>query len=793
MLHCSRCVLHSLPFVPMALSTLDTLEQRLEAVNLGTTPAATTKATSTASTMRLSTAFSIGGKTKADQLQWFSSQSPSPFFISPKHDGVRLISYVPPQSSMPPSALSGKRRSSTKKQQVFRTADGASCVAEKAATTHEPIMTCYSRYGRPIYGLFWIEEELQLLRVLCGDPSLIVDGELYLHQTHMDATASCAAATRRAESRSSVAPPASTTKKREERTRTRKRPLPAPGLGGDDKRSVADIAVSPAETFETGFLAVSALVHRLRGPSLRFATEQDILQYVPALPSLCVFDIPSYSPCSNPLSSLSTTSVTAWPQLASSVKLSGTVSLKEQRAVAVELQRVRRAVMTQLRIRDVEQLRVVPNTTPFSQRLRTMNFIFQLLQTAMASPVLRARFCPSQAAPTGSKTAKPAWKVPPARSMKDGTHNMPYHGGYFVCRIPYQLVASLEETTQRVLPAYIRQGFEGAVIRTPLNTYEFKEKRKGTLAALVASLLHADRATAASHRRTKKSLRTLRGKRDQAAFLLSLGGEKAASGGQTLMVRAYSHRTPSVEALTTVPTASAVLSEEEQDVLDAVAAGERAVQRAVQLRTRSETAVKVLAYHDREYAILRPLLKEPSTNPKTRVLVSIPRSAVSALGYPIKPDADTVAENDERDGENTASERKAPPKTSSKKKASKVDNTAAAASSSGSPVVVFYGLQCLAENGLVFNVTMPKLTLTQQKALLDHLLAAGANRTRGRSGAVQRKKKENYDDDVATSSERKMASLTGLYATVKFSSLTEHGLPRFGTVKAIRGGKGWFM
>ncbi|GET86655.1 DNA ligase, putative [Leishmania tarentolae] len=136
-------------------------------------------------------------------------------------------------------------------------------------------MTCYSRYGRPIYGLFWIEEELSLLRTLCGDPSLIIDGELYLHRTDMDA------------SPAGQEDQASTPDGKKKSVRTA---LPSSDAGG------ARPPPSRANNFHSGFLAVSALVTRLRNPTCKCTSEEDVLEYVPSLPRLCVFDVPSYSP-----------------------------------------------------------------------------------------------------------------------------------------------------------------------------------------------------------------------------------------------------------------------------------------------------------------------------------------------------------------------------------------------------------------------------------------------------------------------------------------------------------------
>lgn len=728
---CQR-LLHSLPFVPMALSTLDTLEQRIEAAQLCHTATAT--------------ACTIGGNERADLLRWFTPQCASPFFISPKHDGVRLVSYVPP----PDAPV--KRRSNTagglQQERQRRTS--------AAAAAAPPAMTCYSRYGRPIYGLFWIEEELRLLRALCGDARLIVDGELYLHHTDMEGIQAMTPATN-----ATAATTRQTTRKRATKTERTEAELVTTGT------------VSPAQNFKTGFLAVSALVHRLRGSSSQCATAEDVLRYVPALPHLCLFDIPSYSPCQDPVRDAEAlASPEMWAQRAPTPEIGdATLRAKERRFIDGELQRVRRQVMEDLSIRDVEQLRVVPNMTPFSQRLRTLTFLLHLLETAMASEVLRAHFCPSSPLPQPLPPVGKRALSRQQRGRKDASvEELPYHGGRYVQRIPYELATSLDDVQRRILPRYLRQQYEGAVIRTPVNPYDFAEKQKGTIASLVAPLLRAD--AAASRRR--------HGRRLPDALLLSLSSSSSnsASGNSSsrapLMVRAYSNGVSSAEPLNSVNPASVLLSEAEQDAVDAVAVGTAAVQRARRLPRRSETAVKVLAYHDKEYAILRPLLKEPSRNPNTRVLVSIPRASVASLGYPIKPDTDTADE--EVGGGSDGGMKKAPRKS------------AAAAAAVASDVVVFYGLQCLSESGLAFNVTMPKLSLAQQKALLDHLLSAGrraaSSSTSSAAGGRSGKRKDKAGS---------IASLTGLYATVKYSSLTEHGLPRFGTVKAIRGGKGWFM
>ncbi|KAG5484735.1 hypothetical protein LSCM1_06556 [Leishmania martiniquensis] len=766
MLHPCRRLSNGLPFVPMTLSTLDLLNHRLQAAGLD-------GAANTAATPMSSATSSAGSRTgkssESDELKWFSGSFDAPFFISPKHDGIRLISYVPPTTL---AALPSSKQASTKAKKTS-TATGES----------SPLMTCYSRNGRPVHGLFWIEEELRLLRALCGDPALIVDGELYLHRTDMEA------------SRAALKPQAEATgggRQRPERAALAPsnangaRPLPA-----------------TAGPIHTGFLAVSALVHRLRRPTSRYTNEESVLQYVPALPRLCVFDVPSYSPCADPLAPLTRTAsidISAASHLHASTKSSAMES-GVLHPVLAEVQRVRRGALNALRVSDVEQLRIVPNVTPFSQRLRTMNYLFELLSRGVESPVLRQHFCPtlvrmfSAGKRRGvgdhrSRTATAGQMKPPSYGFIE------YHGGRFVCRIPYQLVRSLEDTTQRLLPVYLDEGYEGAVVRAPVNTYDFKEKMKGTLAALVAPLLRATETGAARGRRHQRRSKVggseASGHRTRihAALLLSLNSGTALGSVTPLMVRAYRGDTPRIEPVQAVSPSEAGLTDAELDVLDVAAVGRRAVLQSTKLPQRSVTAVKVLTYHDREYPILRPLLKEPSTNLRTRGLVSMSRSQARALGYFIKSSTNIAVSSD---GGATR------PALATPRHGKKM--TGSTASPRADSAVCFYGLQCLAENGLVFNVSLPKLALDQQKRLLQHLLSAGRD-TRDDSGAAcvtmtrrtKRKLAANAScEEASCASPSKMASLTGLYATVKFSTLTEHGLPRFGSVKAIRGGKGWFM
>ncbi|KAG5510103.1 hypothetical protein JKF63_06998 [Porcisia hertigi] len=777
MLQSCRRLLKTLPFVPMALSTLDMLEHRLQAAGLGGT-------TSTASAPQLPAAPSGRSvEDKTHQFKWFSNSVSAPFFVSPKHDGVRLISYVPP--TIATQRPSSKQAPSKAKKKTSSTTGESS-----------PLMTCYTRSGRPIYGLFWIEEELRLLRALCGDASLIIDGELYLHRTDMDTSP----LGQEGQAETLVG----------RKKRTAGTPLLPPHANGTRPLPAT------ADTFQTGFLAVAALVKRLRGPTSRCASENDILQYVPSLPRLCIFDVPSYSPCANPLAPPTCTSQTPISVGPASLLHAGArVPLRDDRSshrVVAEIQRVRKDVGAALGLYDLEQLRVVPNLTPFSQRLRAMHYLFELLSRGMESPVLRQHFCPTTAhmcsAPktrdVGNRRTRPARATQVHRPESDMIR---YHGGHFVSRIPYHLVASLEDTTQRILPVYLGAGYEGAVIRAPVNTYEFKEKTKGTLTSLVAPLLWRPTKTGRSDGGRQLSSEiymngdkgSSRRARNRAALLLSLNSGAALSAATPLMVRAYRGDAPRREPVQPVSPSDAGLTDAEMNALDVVAVGRRAVLQGAKLPQRSLSAVKILTYHDREYAILRPLLKEPSTNPKTRELASIPRSQVRALGYAIKPNTDMALSGGVDDDDDYGA-----PSAACATQRPRGKKTMHTTTDGAHSLVHFYGLECLAENGLVFNVSLPKMTLAQQKTLLQHLLSAGSNVVREGGGTASasirtrnRHKRASVKASCGTAARcaapSKMVSLTGLYATVKFSTLTEHGLPRFGSVKAIRGGKGWFM
>lgn len=569
-------ILRSLPFEPMALSTFETIERA------SASPAA--PASSHTSPF----------------------QSP-PYFISPKHDGVRIVSYV---------------------------SERAECLTS----------TCFSRFGRHVHGMFWIEEELRLLRWLCGDPRLVLDGELYIHN--------------------------------EPNARSK----------GENRA-------------KTGFLAVSALVHRLRGPKSACSTEEEVLSYVASLPRFCVFDLVSFQPSDK-------------------INLSDETSGRGLSQIEKERMLLLREVMEINGVRDMEMLRVIPNYSVFSHRLKTMNFLMRLLQRARASPILfPGKANTSTQAPKGKK------RLNDSSSATDGTSL----GGEYVRLVQYSLLRSLEDAKEVYLKEYISMGYEGAVIRSATNVYEMREKEKDVVLGLLDPLLASGRRLLFVHRKTPR-----------AGF--GPGGLPAATPP---LLRTYANNVTDLNGYDDGGATGENAAEDanHQEIV------KRAVKQARHNARRSSTAVKLLPFCDKEYAILKPLLKVPSSNPRTRKLVGVPLSSLhegqKIISTPrTRFGRSTLNKNDE------------------------------------SNVVVFYGLQCLSDTGRVFNVSLPKMDVAKQRALLDHLLeVTGGLKKGGKSSAGQVGRR----------------SLTGLYATVKYSSLTEYGVPRFGQVKAIRGGKGWFL
>ncbi|RNF10610.1 putative DNA ligase [Trypanosoma rangeli] len=582
-------ILCSLPFVPMALSNFDTVER--------------------------AAASASSSSTTTDSSLHVGAPDGPPYFISPKHDGVRIISYV----------------------------------AERAESLKS---TCFSRFGRPVHGMFWIEEELSLLRWLCGDPRLVLDGELYIHKE-------------------------------------------------PDAYSVSESSV------KTGFLAVSALVHRLRGPKSACSSEEEVLSYVASLPRFCVFDVVSFQP-SDVVNVSDNSSGQGLPRL-------------EKERVSLL-----REAMKANTVRDLELLRVIPNHSVFSQRLKVMHFLMSLLHRARTSSILfPGRTVGVSAPPSHAKLKRRGGNTPVAAA---GVTNL---GGEYVQLIPYSLLHSLGEAKQVYLNKYLAGGYEGAVIRSATNVYELKEKEKGVLTGLLDPLLYSGERLVIDGRQ---------------AATWSRRSVLAAKAPPLLRTYAKNEWTAFMGAGECYETEVAANANEAEDA-NHQAIVNAAVKRAKQNGRRSVTAVKLLPFCDKEYAILKPLLKIPSSNPRARKLVSIPLDSLHG-----GRDVITV------------------PRTTFGRAASKKNEK--------SKVVVFYGLQCLSDTGRVFSVPLPKMDVAKQRELLDHLLEVTGGSKKGGKGNIGKVGPR---------------SLTGLYATVKYSSLTEYGIPRFGQVKAIRGGKGWFL
>ncbi|CUI15152.1 DNA ligase, putative [Bodo saltans] len=210
----------ALPFHPMALGALSSLQQILE--------------TSPNTVARTQALLSLPVKERAE------FESPM-LFVSPKHDGIRVLTHVPLEQAA--AAKIGRPKSATLSKTTKRR---PSRITEEEA----PIVTCFSRFGRPLRGLFWIEKELELLRELCGDPNLSLDGELYVHtqalQAHLQGASS---------------------------------PPPWEMKGTD------------------GFSLVSGLLQRFRGSAIALpTTHAELLRLTPEIPKYCIFDIVKYSP-----------------------------------------------------------------------------------------------------------------------------------------------------------------------------------------------------------------------------------------------------------------------------------------------------------------------------------------------------------------------------------------------------------------------------------------------------------------------------------------------------------------
>ncbi|CCD14501.1 unnamed protein product [Trypanosoma congolense IL3000] len=383
-----------------------------------------------------------------------------------------------------------------------------------------------------------------------------------------------------------------------------------------------------------------------------------------------------------------------------------------------------REVMAANHILDLEMVRVIPNHSVFSQRLKALHFLASLLERARSS-------CPFFADPAletaqGHNSAEPLGETLNACGVSAG--------GRYVKLIRYSLITSLEEARSVYLKKYLSDGYEGAVIRSAANVYEVREKKKGVLQGLLNPLLPSSRTSSTVwHEPCGPRWDTPRDTDDER----TLRGH--AKNG--CIFTCDPTRPPTPER-----GRGKRETDEEIDHREIVM---KVFKRAKRNSSRSVTVTKLLPSADKEYAILKPLLKVSTNNAWSRNLLRVP--LVSIRGC---LDALVVPRASRRAG-------------SCKKCDDEADST-----------VVFYGLQCLSDTGRVFNVALPKMDSERQQALLGHLLEATGCRRGG---------------GVVVSGRMGRRSLTGLYATVKYPSLTEHGVPRFGQVKAIRGRRGWFL
>ncbi|CAD2222823.1 DNA ligase [Angomonas deanei] len=518
-----RLLFSALPFEPMALITVDKLEGKLKSYDI---PNNNTIPMNTHHEAIKRTFLSIPSskveKTKKtivqEQLQWFDGRCP--LFVSPKHDGVRLISYV-----NPPSILKNENETTKK---------GGNKKNKVKKSTSDNKNSCYSRYGRPINGLFWIERELLLLRTLCRDNYLCLDGELYIHREVLE------------DEKEKI----NVKNKKACKSAFFKRKVVSTTKRNKDVNNEEETNNTEKDVFKTGFLAVSALVHRLRSTKSVLNTKEDVFQYVRELPRYCIFDIPSFSPGSNTL---------PLPQQQHTAEEGGGELVI---AVHRECARVWETCCRRHGIEEGEELRVLPNVTPFTQRLRTMDFLASLLQEGLASPVLCHYF---QLDP------------PETHFHSNNSNVMPYRGGHFVRMIPYYVIHTIKEAKEDFLPRCMQLNYEGAVMRSAMNVYEMREKKKGTVRDLCSSSLY---------------------------YLL----DQPSSNNN---------------------------EEEKEALVEHVA---EAVRRLSFLSPRANTAIKLLPFRDKEYTILRPLFKEPSINPKTRPLLSLTLKESGVTLADVKPD-----------------------------------------------------------------------------------------------------------------------------------------------------------
>lgn len=410
-----------------------------------------------------------------------------PYFVSPKHDGVRCISFgaalaagvsvTPSASASFAGALPKNWASMLVWQRMQYTRKRLQIVqGGRGRQPPQQLYTCFTRFGRPIVGLRWIEAELQQLRDVCGDANLVLDGELYLHRSDIQrgklsvegqlARTHATAAVDTANFIYGEVKPGGAAKAAED----------VRGLAAQAASLNAGHAARQALLRQqTGFQQVSAVVTSLRGglgdrrdEQASSASSTSILDLIATLPRMCVFDVVSYTPPPAPTGPLM------------------------RRAMALH------------NVTHLSSLTVTPNRTPFIQRLRTLVFLFTLL--SMQHQHLHSKQQPQQVATPTAIAAPPVpssadrRRHPTSDAAKDG-YGFFYRGGRYVQVVPYAAVNGLEEVTQQWLPRYLKARYEGAVVRTALNVYSATWKRRSSRAGTSAGVFSKHkRRSAVGHR-----------------------------------------------------------------------------------------------------------------------------------------------------------------------------------------------------------------------------------------------------------------------------------------------------
>ena len=335
-----------------------------------------------------------------------------------------------------------------------------------------------------------------MLRALAGDEGLTLDGELYLHDDQ--ALPLSATDDRPSSSPSPSGGEASAAGGEESITfahgsgyRRLKEALGKLQHGLDDAAAVRSFFASPAavssgasDGAKQRFFSPLPLSAAARGGGGggKKASSGVVAPPFPYYPRLCVFDVVSYVPPAVP----------TCPLMAHVMVLTG--------------------------VGRLSALACSPSETPFLMRARTLIFLFTLLQayialTSTSSSSLsggKAKGLASSSSSSSTPSVSMAFPAPAieailkehafgaaaaagggggggggggddAGSAEGGRggvaapqrllHPLRYRGGHFVKLVPYAVCPALEEAPSLWLPRYLAARYEGAVVRTAMNTY----------------------------------------------------------------------------------------------------------------------------------------------------------------------------------------------------------------------------------------------------------------------------------------------------------------------------------